>query len=80
MVTAEAATLADALAAIRELKTLVQKQAEEIADLKKELAAAGAETGVLKEGNLLPVRLSPMQTSGYLHPTSHARFAGGRKN
>lgn len=43
MVTANAATLADALAAIRELKTLVQKQAEEIADLKKELAAAKAE-------------------------------------
>lgn len=48
MVTAEAATLADALAAIRELKTLVQKQAEEIADLKKELAAARAEIATLK--------------------------------
>ncbi len=51
MVTANAATLADALAAIRELKTLVQKQAEEIADLKKELAAAKAEITTLKAEN-----------------------------
>ena len=42
MITTEAATLADALAAIRELKTLVQKQTEEILNLKAALADARA--------------------------------------
>ena len=51
MITTEAATLADALAAIRELKTLVQKQTEEILNLKAALADARAEITVLRTEN-----------------------------
>ena len=51
MITTEATTLADALAAIGELKTLVQKQAEDILNLKKELAAVRAEIIILKSEN-----------------------------
>jgi cell division protein FtsB len=51
MVTAGAATLADALAAIRELEKLVQKQAVEIANLQTALATARAEIATLKSEN-----------------------------
>ena len=51
MVTAGAATLADALAAIRELEKLVQKQAVEIANLQTALATAWAEIATLKSEN-----------------------------
>ena len=47
----EISTLEDALAAIRELSALIHKQAEEILNLKKELAAARAEIITLKSEN-----------------------------
>ena len=47
----EISTLEDALAAIRELSALIHKQAEDILNLKKELAAVRAEIITLKSEN-----------------------------